>query len=305
MFQGVLASIVASCIFGGIYYMAPFLAPLNGEQIFGWRMLLTLPFTTAWLLYSGQGQAVRVIVRRVANHWPLVLLLLLSATLMAVQLWLFMWAPLHGHALPVSLGYFLLPLAMVLAGRMVFGERLTRMQTMAAALACAGVLWELVRAGGMAWSTWVVVIGYPAYFVLRRKLNTNTLAGHWVDVLLLVPVCCWFALRDSAGVAQLPNGWAVIQATPLLHWLMPVLGIVSALALGLYMAASRLLPLGLFGLLSYVEPLLLIVAALWMGERIQPGQEIMYVLIGSGVALLAWEGLLQMLRRMWPTNLGI
>lgn len=61
MLQGVLASIVASCIFGGIYYMAPFLAPLSGEQIFGWRMLLTLPFTTVWLLYSGQGNAVWVI----------------------------------------------------------------------------------------------------------------------------------------------------------------------------------------------------------------------------------------------------
>ena len=37
--------------------------------------------------------------------------------MLGVQLWLFLWAPLHGRALPVSLGYFLLPLVMVLAGR--------------------------------------------------------------------------------------------------------------------------------------------------------------------------------------------
>lgn len=294
MFQGVLASVVASCIFGGIYYLAPLLAPLTGEQIFGWRMLVTLPFTTAWLLYSGQGAAVAAIARRVAQQWPFALLLMVSSALAGVQLWLFMWAPLHGHALPVSLGYFLLPLAMVLAGRLVFGERLSRFQTAATLLAGCGMAWELWRAGGLAWSTWVVVLGYPAYFVLRRLLKTNTLAGHWLDVLLLVPVCLWFALVDrSSGL----TGWAAIVATATLHWMVPVLGVISAVALALYMSASRLLPLGLFGLLSYVEPLLLVVAALLMGERIQPGQEPMYTLIGAGVLLLALEGALQLRRR--------
>lgn len=296
MFQGVAASVVASCIFGGIYYLAPLLQPLTGEQIFGWRMLVTIPFTTAWLIYSGQAAAVAGMWQRVCAHWPFALLLVLSSTLAGVQLWLFMWAPLHGHALPVSLGYFLLPLALVLAGRLVFGERLTLWQAGATALAACGMVWELWRAGGMAWSTWVVLLGYPAYFVLRRLLKTNTLAGHWLDVVLMLPVCVWFAWADtSAGM----SGWQAVQATAALHWLVPLLGVISALALALYMTASRLLPLGLFGLLSYVEPLLLVLAALLMGERIQPGQEPMYVLIGAGVALLALEGVGQ-LRRMAP-----
>lgn len=293
MFQGVVASVVASCIFGGIYYLAPLLQPLTGEQIFGWRMLMTIPFTTAWLLYSGQGAAVWALCQRVAQRWSFALLLLLSSALAGVQLWLFMWAPLHGHALPVSLGYFLLPLAMVIAGRVVFKERLSVWQTAATALAACGMAWEVWRAGGLAWSTWVVVIGYPAYFVLRRVLKTNTLAGHWLDVALLLPVCLWFALVDApAGL----TGWQAVLRTDSLHGLVPLLGVVSAVALALYMAASRLLPLGLFGLLSYVEPMLLVAAALLMGERIQPGQELMYALIGAGVGLLALEGGVQMRR---------
>lgn len=293
MIQGVVASVVASCIFGGIYYLAPLLQPLTGEQIFGWRMLMTIPFTTAWLLYSGQAQVVIAMWQRVAAHWPFALLLLLSSALAGVQLWLFMWAPLHGHALPVSLGYFLLPLALVLAGRLVFAEKLSAFQLAATVLATCGMGWELWRAGGLAWSTWVVLIGYPAYFVLRRVLKTNTLAGHWLDVVLMLPVCAWFAWVDtSSGM----TGWQAVQSTATLRWLVPVLGVVSALALALYMTASRILPLGLFGLLSYVEPLLLVAAALLMGERIQPGQEPMYALIGAGVALLALEGVWQMRR---------
>ena len=293
MFQGVIASVVASCIFGGIYYLAPLLQPLSGEQIFGWRMLVTIPFTTAWLVYSGQVPVLLSMWHRVRAHWPFALLLLLSSALAGLQLWMFMWAPLHGHALPVSLGYFLLPLALVLAGRLVFKERLSPWQAGATVLAGCGMAWELWRAGGMAWSTWVVLLGYPAYFVLRRMLKTNTLAGHWLDVLLMLPMCTWFALGDvSAG----RTGWDIVQQTHVLHVLVPLLGIVSAVALALYMTASRLLPLGLFGLLSYVEPMLLVVAALWMGERIQPGQEPMYALIAAAVALLALEGIWQLRR---------
>lgn len=301
MFQGVVASVVASCIFGGIYYLALWLQPLTGEQIFGWRMLVTLPFTTAWLLYSGQGTAVWALLQRVARHWPLALMLLLSSMLAGVQLWIFMWAPLHGHALPVSLGYFLLPLALVLAGRVVFNERLTPWQVLATLLAACGLAWELWRAGGMAWSTWVVLIGYPAYFVLRRLLKTNTLAGHWLDVVLMLPVCVWLALGDtSAGY----TGWQALQDTAALQWLVPLLGVVSALALVLYMSANRLLPLGLFGLLSYVEPLLLVAAAMVMGERIQPGQAPMYALLGTGVLVLALEGVWHM-RRTAPAAVAV
>ena len=293
MWQGVLASVVASCIFGSIYFLVPWLQPLSGEQIFGWRMLVTIPFTTAWLLYSGQGAGVWALLQRAAANWRLAVLLLVSSALAGVQLWLFMWAPLHGHALPVSLGYFLLPLALVLAGRLVFGERLSRWQSVAAVLAAAGVLWELARAGGMAWSTWVVLLGYPTYFVLRRWLKTDSLAGHWLDVVLLLPVCLWLAVLDtSVG----PTGWQSLQVHHRLHGLVPLLGVASAVALALYMTASRLLPLGLFGLLSYVEPMLLVGAALLMGERIAPEQAPMYVLIGAGVGLLVLEGAVQLRR---------
>jgi len=294
MVRGVLASVVASFLFGGMYYFSPFFAPLNGEQLFGWRMLATLPLTTCLLLYTGQGAQVQAIVRRVQCHWRLGALLLLSAALFGVQLWLFLWAPLHGLALPTSLGYFLLPLAMVLAGRVVFKERLSRMQQLAVALATAGMAWELLRGAGLAWPTWVVVIGYSAYFVLRRLMRTDSLAGHWLDVLILLPACLWFVLVDRSDGA---SGWHIVRDTPQLYFLILLLGIVSAVALALYMTAHRLLPLGLFGMLSYVEPVLLVLAALLLGERLEPGQGPMYVLIGAAVLVMALEGLWQLRQR--------
>lgn len=270
-----------------MYYFAPFLAPLAGEQIFGWRMVATLPFTTLLLIYSGQSRQVLAIVRRVQRYWRLGALLLLSAALFGVQLWLFLWAPLNGLALPTSLGYFLLPLVMVLAGRVLYRESLTGLQWLATLLAGAGVAHEVLRAGGMSWETWLVALGYTAYFVLRRRLATDHLGGHWLDMLLLVPAALWF-------VARAPSSLGLVAGHQHLWAMVPVLGLVSAVALALYMAASRLLPLGLFGLLSYVEPVLLALVALALGESIGREQWPSYGPIFAAVGVLVLDGALRL-----------
>ena len=289
MIKGITASILASVLFGGIYYLSPFLVPLDGEQIFGWRVLLTLPFTTALLLWRGESVRLRQMWRSVCRTPRLALYLLLSAAMLGVQLWLFMWAPLHGRALPVSLGYFLLPLVMVLAGRVVFGEKLSRAHQISTALAAAGVGFELWRSGSLSWEMWLVALGYPAYFVLRRRLRTDHLGGHWLDMALLAPVALFFMLREPSSLALLPQH-------PVLLVLLPLLGVLSAVALALYMAASRWLPMTLFGLLSYVEPVLLVVAALLLGESMAPGQWPTYALIFAAVGVLVLDGMRHWLR---------
>ncbi len=289
MIKGIAASVLASFLFGAIYYLSPFLAPLNGEQIFGWRVLMTLPFTTLMVLWLGEWPAVRELVQRVRQSPYIAWLLLASAAMLGVQLWLFMWAPLHGRALPVSLGYFLLPLVMVLVGRIFQGERLSTAHKLATVLATLGVGHELLRAGGMSWETWVVALGYPAYFLLRRRLHTDHLAGHWLDMTLLLPAALWYVLNG-------PSGASLVSVNTALYALLPLLGVVSAVALALYMAASRWLSMGLFGLLSYVEPVLLVLVALLLGESLEPGQWPTYALIFAAVGVLVFDGARHWLR---------
>lgn len=290
MLKGIVASVLASVLFGAIYYLSPWLQPLDGEQIFGWRVLVTLPFTSLLLLASGEGRLLRAVWQRVKARPRLAWLLLASAAMLGVQLWLFMWAPLHGRALPVSLGYFLLPLVMVLVGRVVYGERLSPAQALATLLATVGVAYEVWRAGGLSWETWLVAVGYTLYFTLRRRLAIASLAGHWLDMALLAPVALWFTFRA-------PSSWPQLAEHPLLWALLPLLGVVSAVALALYMAASRWLPLGLFGLLSYVEPVLLVLVAWLLGESLQPGQWPTYALVFAAIAVLVADGASQLLRQ--------
>lgn len=263
MIKGIILSVVASLLFGVMYYYTSMLTPLDGEEIYGWCTLLTLPFLTLFMLFSGDWARVKEMLHWLRQHPQRVLLLLLTTSLLGVQLWLFLWAPLHGMALDVSLGYFLLPLTMVLAGRVFFRDRLSVLQKMAALCALVGVGNELILVGGVSWSTLVVALGYPVYFILRRRLGTDHLGGLWCELTLMLPVAALFALGGSEPLAAL-------TAKPLLYLQIPLLGIISALALVCYILASRLLPFSLFGLLSYVEPVLLVIVALLLGKPLTP-----------------------------------
>ncbi|MEE4945400.1 EamA family transporter RarD [Pseudomonas alliivorans] len=286
MYKGVVLSVLASVLFGVMYFYTSLMKPLDGQEIFGWRMLLTVPCATLFMLLSGDWKLVRALAARLRRQPALFFGLLLSSVLLGAQLLIFMWAPLHGRSLEVSLGYFLLPLSMILTGRVVYGEHLSYLQKIAAAFAAIGVAHELWRLGSFSWETLLVAGGYPLYFVLRRRLKTDNLGGLWFDMLFMLPIGLWF----------IANGHPLaIQQTPLLYLLIPVLGIISASALVSYIIASRLLPFSLFGLLSYVEPVLLVGVALLLGESISRDEMLTYIPIWIAVGVLILEGAKHML----------
>ncbi len=283
MYKGIALSIGSSCLFGFLYYYATLLRPLNGEQIFGWRMLLMLPCITVFLLVSGEWRHVVSISQRLRHNPFQLALLCLSSLLLGSQQWLFMWAPLNGRGLEVSLGYFLLPLVMLMVGKVFYGERLSAIQKAAAVFAALGVLNELYQVGQFSWATMLVAIGFPLYFMLRRKLATANLGGLWFDILLTFPVAVWFVVGQSGEQNALGITWQ-------LGVLLAGLAVISAAAFMAYTLAGKLLPFGLFGLLGYVEPVLLVAVAFALGEHIKPAQWLTYVPIWIAVGLLLVEG---------------
>lgn len=282
MTNGVVLLLSSSFMFALLYYYPAWLTPLDGEQIFGWRMLFTLPGVSLYLWLSGEWRLVVSLFQELKKRPSLWLGLPLSASLVGVQLWLFMWAPLNGNGLPVSLGYFMMPLVMVVLGRFVYGEQLSRWQLLAVLAALVGVANQVWQTGGVSWATFVVAIGYPLYFLLRRWQGNDHLGGIWCDMFLLLPMAAWFAL--GAGEIH-----AFSQNTSL-WWLVIGLGLISALALIFYLLSAKLLTFSLFGLLSYLEPVLLVFVSLLLGESIAEHERLTYIAIWTAVGLLVIEG---------------
>src|SRR5690606_21101655 len=96
---GVFFSLLASVLFATTYYSATLLSELGGEKIYGWRVLVTTPLLGLFIVLSGRRKDIVQLWRRVRRHPKLALVLLISAGLLGVQLWLFMWAPVNGYGL--------------------------------------------------------------------------------------------------------------------------------------------------------------------------------------------------------------
>ena len=290
MYKGIALSVLASVTFGVLYFYTQFLKPLDSEQTFAWRMLATLPFLTLFMWYTGDVQHIKAIFKRIFKQPTLVLWLIASSLLCTTQLWLFLWGPINGRGLEVSLGYFLLPLVMVLVGCVLYKEKLSKWQGAAVALAVIGVGHEIWRVGSIAWETVYVALAYPLYFFLRRLFNTDNLGGFWWDLCLILPVAIYLGFVHSDSVA-------LMQIFPHLIFAVIGLGFLSALGLGSYMLASRYLPFIIFGLLSYLEPVLLAFASIALGERVEAGEWFTYIPIWCAVLFLVVEGILHMYKQ--------
>lgn len=288
MKQGVVLSVLSSALFALLYYYVTLLDPLGGDELFAWRVLLALPALALVIARSRGWPEVLSVGRRALRDWRFAGLLVLSAFLIGVQLWLFVWAPVHQRALDVSLGYFLLPLVMVVVGRLFYKERLSRIQSIAVAIAALGVMHEVVTVSRLSWVTAVVMFGYPPYFMLRRRLRIGSSSTLWFDMALLVPVAIYLLSIQDHTVA------GVLISAPRLLVLLPLMGLISSVALVSYISASRMLPLGLFGILSYVEPVLLFwVAVLLLNEPMTFQAWFTYIPIWIAVVLVAGEGFLK------------
>ncbi|MFC3531549.1 EamA family transporter RarD [Vogesella facilis] len=287
--RGIALSLLASSLFATLPGYVTWLAPLDSVAIFAWRIVCTLPGILLILQLSGKMPLFVDACRRLREP-RLLLLVPLMAALMGVQLWLFLWAPFHGQVVAVSLGYFLAPLVMVLVGRLLYGEKLYRLQAIAVALALLGVLHEIWLTRGLAWPTLLVVLGYPPYFVLRRLTGLDAVCGFALEMVVLLPLAILLLAWQE------PSGWLVLHEVK--YWLLlPGLGLVSSVALLCNIAASHLLPMGLWGLLGYVEPALLFVLAIAvLGEPVTAGSLLTYGPIWGAIILTGIHTLRQQRR---------
>ena len=290
-----MLSFFASCVFTIVPAYVLLLAPLDGVQVFAQRILWSLPAVFILLLMVGRGAELQANLQRLKREPLLVLALVAAAGLMGVQWLMFVWAPLTGHMLDLTLGYFLMPLVLVLAGRLFYHEHLRKLQRIAVILAVLGMLHELWRVGGLSWVTIVCALGYPPYFMLRRWMGFDAFTGFFLEMLVMSPVAIYLIINFAPPQAFVES--------PQLWYLLPGLGLLSTLAFAAMLGASRLLPLGLLGILSYVEPVLLFLfSVFWIGEAVELGQWVTYAPIWLAVLLVIFDSLRVLLKQSRRLN---
>ena len=92
-----------------------------------------------------------------------------------------------GRVLELSLGYYINPLVNVLFGRVFLGERLSRTQMAAAAIAGAGVLNLVIAYGEVPWLALGLAVTFAIYGLLRKIVPVDALPGLFIETVMLFP----------------------------------------------------------------------------------------------------------------------
>ena len=290
LIMGVALAILSNLLFGVLYAYSSFLAPLSGTQVFIWRMLAMWAALIGYLVISGRlGLHINKLrALRTVKQW---VWLLLPTPIFLSQFWLFMWAPVNGQGVQTAMGYFLFPLMMVIFGCVLFGEKLSRLQWLAVAFAAVGVGSEIVRTQSISWATLWVCGSYPIYYIFRRLQGIGAITGLLVDLTIFAP----FALAYLFFIA--PSSLGLVSSSGFFIMMLAGLGVLSVIAMKTNVDASQMLPVNVYGMMSYIEPALLFILAITiLGNPFESAMIYSYGLIWLGIACLILHGIRQLRR---------
>jgi chloramphenicol-sensitive protein RarD len=252
-------------------------------EILAHRIAWSLVFLGCLLIIKRHGRWLLEALRQPA----LLARFTLSATLLSLNWFLYIWAVNSAHVVEASLGYFITPLVSVLLGRVALKERLRPAQRLAVALATAGVIWLTLSAGAAPWIALGLASSFGLYGLMRKLAPLGSLEGLTLETLALAfpagGFLLWLELTNAGHFGHVPLSMDLLLAGA---------GIVTAVPLLLFASAARLLPLSTMGVLQFISPTLqFLLGAIFFGEPLHLGRLWGFALIWAAVALFARDGL--------------
>lgn len=212
-------------------------------------------------------------------------MLTLAAVLVGSNWLMFLWAVAHQQVVASSLGYFLTPLVNVLLGLVVLKERLNRLEQVSVALALAALANEVLSLGSLPWVSLFLAATFGTYGLVRKQVPVDALSGLWLETLAMLPLCGIYAL----WMAQ--DGHSVFAGHDLAtDALLVGAGIITAVPLMAFAAATQRLDLATVGMLMYINPTMQFVSAVWiLGEPLQTARLLSFALIWLGLLVFSWS----------------
>lgn len=283
---GLTLAVVANIIWGvaALYWIET--QPVAPVDVVAHRAVWSFPIALLMLVILGRVRETLELFRSMATlAWSVLATLLLS-----INWGVFVYAVTEGRATEASLGYFMLPLLTVMLGSLVFKETLGRAQRAAIVMAITAVVLQLVAYGSLPWISLVVSSSFAMYGAIRKNIRADTLQGLFLETLCMAPFALlWLWLTNGAGMGA--HGIKV-------DLFLMLAGIYTTAPLLTYVAASRLLPLNVVGLTSYLGPTMqLLVAQTVLGETIDTVTLISFALVWVGVLLVSSQGIAGLWRR--------
>ncbi|WP_194955352.1 EamA family transporter RarD [Sphingopyxis solisilvae] len=279
--RGLPFALAAYGIWGFVPLFFKLLEDVPPVEVLAQRIVWSLPLCFVIMAFRRQiGEYLAAL-----KDWRVLRLLLASSVLIALNWLVYIHAIFTDHVLAASLGYYLNPLVNVLLGMMFLGERLSRLQAVAVAIAAVGVAILLAGALDTLWISLTLALSFGTYGLIRKVVPVGSLPGLAIETTLLLPVSAAAAgyyvwIGDGRGFA---SGVEV-------SWLLAAAGVVTAVPLLLFATAARRMSYAALGFVQYLAPSIAFLLGLFVfHEPLKPAQLFCFLLIWTSIAVFSFD----------------
>lgn len=285
--SGLALAIGAYGLWGFLPLYFLLLDPSTPVEIVAWRVLLSLVFCLLLLVVTRALPAFAALLR----DRRVMLLSLAAGILIAVNWTVYVAASTSGLIVEAALGYFINPIVSIAIGVVLLRERLRPGQWAAVGISVVAVLVLAIGYGQPPWIALTLAFSFGFYGYLKNRMGgrVTAVAGLTLETAWLVP------LAAAALVAvELAGGISMGRAGIGHALLLSFAGIITAVPLLLFAAASRRLPLSVLGFIQYFSPLLQFVVGVAVLREPMPLERwIGFGLVWLALVVLSTEAIVQ------------
>jgi len=225
---------------------------------------------------------------RVLRNRKLVLTLLLSSLLLAVNWLLYIYATVTNRVPEASLGYYMMPLVNAALATAFLGEKLRPAHYPALALVAIGVAVPCIAGGFFPWLAISLTISFGCYGLVRKQVAVESITGLTVETLLMLPVSLVFlgylwSINENHMGSELG-----------LSALIAFSGIVTVVPLLTFTLSIRRLPLLAVSFIQFLSPTIqLILAVLVLNHPLVEGSLTAFACVWAAVLIFVGDTLWQ------------
>ena len=268
------------CVFTGwgfmpLYWML--LKHLSALEILSYRSICAFFWALLLLLIAREGPAMGAALR-IRDNWTYIGL---GSCLHMFVWFLNVWGATNGRVLDVGLGQYIQPLASILVRTLIFRQRLSRLQAIAAGVACGGVCLMALLYGVIPWLALCIGISSAFFPALRKQAPAGVLPGMVLEMgfnsVIGVGILLWMADGD-------PMTFINHDATTL--WLFAGAGLLTAVPQSIYVYGLQRSTMLTIGFMQYIMPTVtVIVGATLGGEPLSQAKLVGFVVVWAALGL--------------------
>ncbi|WP_233279260.1 EamA family transporter RarD [Microterricola pindariensis] len=278
---GLIYAVSAYVLWGflPIYFIA--LAPTGAFEVVAWRIVFSLVFCAILLAITRRYRLFLALLKR-----PRIAFTMAAAGVLIYVNWqTYVYGTLSGQVVEASLGYFINPIVTVFLGVFFLREKLRPAQWAAVGISLVAVLVLAISAGSVPWIALTLAFSFGFYGYIKKRVGptVDAVAGLSMETLWLLPVAViqLLVVGATTGIT-----FGTVSAV---HTLLLIgTGVITAIPLLFFAAASRRLPLVVLGFIQYFAPIIqFLVGVLILNEAMSTARWVGFSLVWLALVILA------------------